>query len=504
MDNHTTRRRPGLLLVISLWTIGMVVQSAPLVLGSGPAVGSIRVLLWLVVGAASLCTVTSSALLVVGVRRDVPEIGVVAGFFLVGSVLPLVHGITTPGVFYGENSATMLSVFLAIPFASAVALPSLFGRTQIGRAILQVWKVWVFAWLGLTLALSAVLLAAPNLLPAPTPGSVWSVGTALIMIGVTIAFAARHLRLARISQDIRHATVAVGFAWFGVSAAVWFDGEPLTIAFWTAHLFDVLGVTAATVGGLIAHRATGSIDDVLRPITNTDPLSALEAGLDPIVHRFVASLEQKDPITREHVVRTSALAVAVATELRLPARALRQVGLAALLHDLGKLEIPDSILTKSGPLDDEEFAMMRTHSAIGARMVEQSPILDDIAPLIEAHHERVDGGGYPKGLAGDDLPFGASIISVCDAFDAIAHTRQYRAGAGWERALEVLAEHAGSQWHPDAVTAATKVVRSRNGATGPGVLEQVGRVPHADENTHDGCGCLDALPVSVALEFQGT
>lgn len=462
------------------------------------------VLFWLIVIAASLCVITSTALLTLGWRRNVPELGVVAGFFLSGSLLPLVHGITTPGVLYEENTATMLSVFLTIPIASYIALPTLFGRTAAGRFILMRWKLWVGAWVGASLVLSAVLLSAPNLLPAPVPGSPLSVAVALLMIVVTGAFSARHLRLAAISRDIRHASVALGFAWFGVSAAVWFDGAPLTIGFWTAHLFDIFGVIAATLGGYIAHRSSGSIDDVLRPITSTDPLSALEAGLDPIVHRFVASLEAKDTITRDHVVRTSALAVAVAEELRLPARELRRVGLAALLHDLGKLEIPDEILNKKGRLDPDEFAIIKTHPSIGARMVESSMVLEDIAPLIEAHHERMDGGGYPSGLAGDDLPFGASIISVCDAFDAIANTRQYRVGAGWERALDVLAEHAGTQWHPDVVRAATKLVRADSGATNPGALGHVGRDHVGRTANHDvvACGCIDALPEPVVQELE--
>lgn len=497
----TSNRRPGLATVVVLWTAGMVVQVAPVALGSGPTIGSMTILFWLVVVAASLCVLTSTALLTLGWRRDVPELGVVAGFFLVGSLLPLVHGITTPGVVYDNNNATMLSVFVTIPLATAVALPSLFGRTRIGRAILLRWKLWVSTWIAVTVVLASVLLTAPNLLPAPEPRSLLSVAVALLMIAVTVAFAARHLRLAAISNDVRHAVVALGFAWFGVSAAVWFNGAPLTVGFWTAHLFDIFGVLAATVGGYIAHRSSGSIDDVLRPVTNTDPLSALEAGLDPIVHRFVASLEAKDTVTRDHVVRTSALAVAVAEQLRLPARELRQVGLAALLHDLGKLEIPDEILNKNGRLDDDEFAIIQTHPSIGARMVEQSPILDDIAPLIEAHHERADGGGYPFGLSGDQLPFGASIISVCDAFDAIANTRQYRAGAGWERALDILAEHSGTQWHPDVVGAATRLIRTERGAAGPGALDRVGR---GEPSGHDDCGCLDALPSTVARELEHT
>lgn len=481
---------------MSLWVAAMAVQLAPLVFGSGPTIGSMTVLFWLVVVAASLCVVTSAALLALGWRRDVPELGVVGGFFLVGSLLPLVHGITTPGVVYGDNTATMVSVFATIPLASAVALPTLFGRSKLGRRILLAWRPWVMGWVAVAVALSALLLIAPNALPTPAPRSPVSVLTAVAMIIVTGRFAARHIRLAAISRDIRHATVALGFAWFGVSAAVWFDGEPLTIGFWSAHLFDIFGVFAATIGGYIAHRSSGSIDDVLRPIVSTDPLSALEAGLEPVVHRFVASLETKDPVTRDHVIRTATLAVAVGEHLRLPAPELRRVGLAALLHDVGKLEIPDAILNKNGALDDDEYEVIKAHPTVGAQLLGCSEILEDIAPLVEAHHERVDGGGYPRGLRGDDLPFGATIISACDAFDAIAHTRQYRAGAGWERALDVLDEHAGTQWHPDAVEAVGSVVRSNGGAIGLSSLSNVGRTAPSD------CGCLDAVPTAVVRELE--
>jgi len=186
--------RPGLVAVWALWTTGMVVQLAPLVLGSGPQFGSMTVLFWLIVVAASLCVVSAGALLALGWRRNAPELGVVAGFFLAGSILPLVHGITSPGVLYGENTATTVSVFLTMPLAAALALPSLFGRTPVGRFILQRWKRWVSGWLVIVVAVASALLIAPNWLPAPRPGSALSVAVALAMIAVTMAFAARHLR----------------------------------------------------------------------------------------------------------------------------------------------------------------------------------------------------------------------------------------------------------------------------------------------------------------------
>lgn len=109
--------------------------------------------------------------------------------------------------------------------------------------------------------LAIVLLAVPNAVPFPAPRSILSVAAALWMITVTAALAIRQLGLAWIAQDARYAIVGLGFAWFGVSAAVWFDGTPLTFGFWSAHLFDIVGVFAATVWGFITHRRNGSIAD---------------------------------------------------------------------------------------------------------------------------------------------------------------------------------------------------------------------------------------------------
>ncbi len=493
--------RPGLLMVAASWIVAMVVQMLPLVLGSGPTMGSMTALFWLIVVAASSCVISSLVLLRLAVRRDIPELGVVAGFFLVGSLLPLVHGITTPGMLYGDNTSTMAAVFFTVPLASMVPVPTLFGRTHLGRTILNHWRPWVAGWLAATIVLAIVLLARPNTVPVPAPKSVVSITTALAMIAVTGALAIRQLRLACIAQDARYAIVGLGFAWFGVSAAVWFDGTPLTFSFWSAHVFDIAGVFAATVGGFIVHRRNGSIDELLQPILQADPLGALEAGLDPIVHRFVASLDEKDPITRDHVVRSASLAVALGSELHLSPWELRRVGLAALLHDLGKLEIPVEILNKTGSLSDEEFDVIRTHPTIGAEMVRRSPILDDIAPLIEAHHERVDGAGYPFGRSGDELPISARIISVCDAFDAIANTRQYRVGAGWRRALEVLEEHAGTQWDAEVVSAMVRMLEREGGPAGSTALDDIGR-HHSELHDSPSCGCIDALPETVVRELE--
>jgi len=239
------------------------------------------------------------------------------------------------------------------------------------------------------------------------------------------------------------------------------------------------------------YRRTRAVRDVLAPVLVAEPLAALELGLDPLVHRFVADLETKDRVTRDHVVRTAELAVRVGEQLQLGPCALRRLGMTAILHDVGKLNLPDQILIKPGRLTDTEFEIIRTHTVHGAQLVSASPALAEITDGVRGHHERIDGGGYPDGLAGDAIPHDARVVAACDAFDAMANTRQYREGMGHDKAIAILNEHAGSQWDSDVVAALVTVVRREPPTARASVLDGVGRnaIEGVDEH-RIGCGCI--------------
>ncbi len=147
------------------------------------------------------------------------------------------------------------------------------------------------------------------------------------------------------------------------------------------------------------------------------------------------------------------LAEEVAERLGLPSHLVEQVGHAAQLHDIGKIAVPAAILEKPGPLDAEEWEFMRTHTMIGERIVGAAPALAEVARLIRASHERLDGGGYPDGLSGEEIPIGARIISVCDAFDAMTSDRSYRSAMTPSAALAELRACAGTHFDPDVVEA---------------------------------------------------
>ena len=142
----------------------------------------------------------------------------------------------------------------------------------------------------------------------------------------------------------------------------------------------------------------------------------------------------------------------MARELGLPEARVSRVRLAGLLHDIGKVGIPDAILNKPGPLLDDEFALMQTHAALGAQILEH-PCLADVRPWVAAHHERPGGGGYPLGLAGSDVPIEARILAVADAYEAMTSDRSYRSAIGTDAARAELVRCADGQFDADVVRA---------------------------------------------------
>jgi diguanylate cyclase (GGDEF)-like protein len=164
-------------------------------------------------------------------------------------------------------------------------------------------------------------------------------------------------------------------------------------------------------------------------------------------------LLEREPGFDDQLNGVSKLALGVATRLKLEGEERDEVVRAAELHDVGKMAIPDVVLRKPGPLNEEEWAFVRQHTIIGERILSAAPALLPIAKLVRASHEHYDGSGYPDGLAGDAIPLGARIVAVCDAFNAMTSVRPYRPAIPPEHALAELRACAGTQFDPDVVAA---------------------------------------------------
>lgn len=464
-------------LVLSAWLADAGVSTSPLTL------------FWVVLIAAPLCAVTSLAMMARAWCTGEAELGLTGAFFFSLSVLPLSHGITTPGVIYGDNSATAVAALVAIPMGLVATLP-MFSR-RLRRRMLpgDRWMAWMVATAAASMALAVALVAPPSAFPVPAPKSAPVILIALMSFAGCATLSFRHLQLARIARSVGPLVVAAGYSLVGATAFVWLGAEPYSAGFWAAHILDIAGVFFATVAGLVVYRRTDAVRDVLSSVLVVDPLGALEIEVEPIVHSFVAELEAKDQITRDHVVRVAALSLRIGSELGLDSAALRDAGLTGILHDVGKLEVPDSVLQKSGRLTPDEYETIKTHAVKGEALLRSSGVLVGIAPAVRSHHERMDGCGYPDGLAGDAIPRLARVVAVCDA---MANTRQYREGIGSDRAVAILREHAGSQWDPNAVEALVRVLDAMPATDISMPLENVGRI---------GCDCLPlefAAPTELA------
>lgn len=167
---------------------------------------------------------------------------------------------------------------------------------------------------------------------------------------------------------------------------------------------------------------------------------------------------QHDRTTALHSARVVRLARRVGRALSLDVPGLRHVARVALLHDVGKVDVPREILDKPGPLDEQEWCTVRDHPAHGADLVAERPETAHLADAIRASHERWDGGGYPDGLSGHDIPLASRISFVCDAFDAMVSDRPYRAAMTLGAALDELEREAGRQFCPTAARALIEVV----------------------------------------------
>ena len=179
----------------------------------------------------------------------------------------------------------------------------------------------------------------------------------------------------------------------------------------------------------------------------------LETNALEAIESLNATVDAKDPYTAGHSLRVQRIALAVAEELGLTPVERDALRLGALFHDIGKIAVPDGILTKPGRLTSDEYAVIKRHSAEGARIIGKFSRLHGAVPIVRHHHERWDGHGYPDGLAGEAIPVAAAIAGLADAWDAMTTDRPYQAALPWEAALDEVRRGRGTQFVPDVVDA---------------------------------------------------
>lgn len=191
-------------------------------------------------------------------------------------------------------------------------------------------------------------------------------------------------------------------------------------------------------------------DELVHKFNNEQIIS--QNHLMEMVTSLAGAIDAKDPYTKGHSTSVSRYSEALARAINLPENEVQRIALGALLHDVGKIGIPENVLKKPSRLSDDEWEIMKQHPTIGAeKVLAPNEALRDLIPMVKYHHEHIDGTGYPDKLKGDEIPLSARIVAVADAFHALISDRPYRKGMALEKACEILKEGAGKHWDRDLV-----------------------------------------------------
>jgi hypothetical protein len=461
--HHSERVLPALALA----GLGVVLPVSALLLALGRHVQVDGRVHFFGVGISALAAAAAAlALTAAGVRRGDGRTVLIGTAFTVMAGLLSIHGIATPGIVVGANGIISLTGALTLPVGGAVlaltAVPAL--RRPRGIRSLLVFQVVSFVAI---VALGATGMAAPSLVPAVpeagSPPAVVALAVGLVFYCVLLLRTLKTYLLTRRPADL---VVVVGVAWMTAALPPALLLSFFDLGWWIGHTAELLGI--AIVGAAVAAdlmRTTASSRSLVGDLRASELVAQEEAFLGARVRSLTLRLQHKDESTEEHTRRVALRAVQVGEELGLAPSRLRSLAIGGLLHDIGKLSVPERILKKPAGLTDEEFAVIQRHPEWGDRLLrELGGFGEGVRKLVRSHHERLDGSGYPDALVERQLDVDTRIMAVCDVYDALVSPRVYRDAWDSERALELLR---GDSFDQRCVAALERVLERERPATAP-------------------------------------
>ena len=448
--------------------------------------------LWIMT-AVALCALLVAALAArASAATHQPGLVLLASGCLGVGLLMLGHGLTTPFVM-GQplNQWVGRLPYLGLTwFTLCLALAS---TPRVHRAIAPLGRRPGVVFLSVLLGFGA-LTALVSLDPTALQGtSEWTAEPQMkdiatfASVAVLIPVSWLYWRRFRLGLDIVQASLSIAAAMTAAAFLSMHLGELWRLSWWDYHGCLLAGFAGVAWAVLRRWSATRVAAEVLDQAFVHDPLGLIAANYPAPLRTLVHEMEAKDAYTHGHSARTAALAVTLGTRLGLSPDDLRTLAQGAYLHDIGKLVIPDDVLNKPGRLSSDERDLINTHPDEGCRLAADHDVLSPCLPIIRHHHERVDGKGYPDGLAGDEIPWLARIASVADVWDALTTDRAYRPGWEPQRALDHIVDGAGR--HLDSVAVAALLeVAAEQGLRPSGVGGDAAELVAATSDCHDAEG----------------
>ena len=383
--------------------------------------------------------------------------------FMAMSGLFAVHALSTPGVLVPPAEedypgvmglSAFLSLLIAASFfaGSASPLPLLIRPRTRGLALAL---VGIVLFIVLVYGVSTFIWAE-ELEDVPFTSPWGSYVTAAVTMAL-LAFAIwRNFVAYTLTRLPMQWALVAGFVLLAEAQVSMALSPDWTLGWWEYHFLMLPAAGAAMAGLLVQYGKTGSLRTIMEGVFQLENLVQIELAHGETIAALAAATEAKDPYTKGHTIRVAEKAVALGQALRLPNEKLRILARAGLLHDIGKLGIPDSILLKPGPLSAEQFLVIKEHPRLGLEILERVGSLEREIQAIRGHHERMDGTGYPDGLSGDQIPIEARVLAVADVYDSLASDRAYRKALPMEQVKEIMRETSGSHLDPQVVEVCLK------------------------------------------------
>lgn len=379
------------------------------------------------------------------------------GFMAMGGIFA-VHGLETPGILGDAGDVRYAGQIVGVSAFLSLFLPALFfaaAYTPITAAFERRLPFTPAGWLIVVVAAGVIVYGGLALLSSewiaglPFGTRPYSLVMAAATIGLLLFAALQQARSYRTARIPLQAVLVIAFLLLAEAQVIMALGTVWRLSWWLYHVLMLVAVAAAFWAVAMQRSRGQSLRSLVEATLDLEVKVGAELEHVETIAALAAAVEARDEITRGHNYRVAELAVKIGRAMDLPNDTLRTLARSGLLHDVGKIGIPDSILSKPGSLDPDEWVVIKRHPEMGHAILSRLERLRHEAEIVVAHHERLDGSGYPRGLRGDQIPLESRILAVADTYDVLVSDRPYRKAFGREHAVKILLEECGTHlWEP--------------------------------------------------------
>ncbi|TBL76079.1 HD-GYP domain-containing protein [Paenibacillus thalictri] len=430
-----------------------------IVLQSNPSIDKVMVMpsghFYIVSAVAFLATLIAIAVAISSSKIRNIQVTLLSLAFISLAETFLIHGLSTPNFIMGPSHLPSVAAQISVLLATFwLFMSTLRSDNPVIRLLVQYRNSLVFLWtliLAVFGVISILFSHVVDFLPLDIkPFNQTIAGLTTVMNIITMY---RYIQYYRYSRFPLQLSIVYGSSLLVSSQFIMVAGVTWHISWWLYH-FLLLASMLIVITGLIKQYANSrSLVNSLRALFTSDPVERITSCLSPSIKALMIATESRDTYTAGHNLRVTMYALKLAEEMHINPEHLRAIAQGTIVHDVGKIHIPDSILNKAGKLTPEERAHIELHPSKGYEMCRSLGFMQDELDIILSHHEKWDGSGYPNGLKGEQIPLLARIVAVADVYDALTSNRSYRKAWSHEEALKLLIDQKGTHFDPACVEA---------------------------------------------------